>query len=108
MSSTFFDFELLVEKTIHLMNSRPVSVKYCLRVSDAGEVPIVMTPLILLKGYETCSVDVLPQMQTFEGQHDDPDFIPGKVDSVENTYEKLRTAGERLMDPYHIDFIQTF
>ena len=91
----FFDFEYLIMKAVCLINKRPISFKDMLRDNDT-DVPTFITPEIILRGYETTSLNIIPNLQTVEDEYD-MDINAG--------YSKLRKIRQRLIDIYHREFI---
>ena len=60
----FPEFELLVAKTMHVVNRRPISFKEVLRdFSTEFEFPEPITPEMLLFGRELTSVNIIPDLQ---------------------------------------------
>ena len=98
----YFEFHFLIVKVVHLVNKRPISFKDGLRSLDPDQVPTIITPELLLKGYETVSVNVIPPLQQVEEE-----YIPGGNDCVRDVYGKLRKVRENLIDFYHSEFLAT-
>ena len=69
-----FSFEFIVCKTVDLLNKRPVTFKESLRNLRHDQVPFCITPEMLVYGYETGTLNVIPQIQTCN--FDDPDYSP--------------------------------
>ena len=101
----FFDFQFLIAKVIHLVNKRPVAFKESLRTwSVDSPLPQAITPEMLLKGYETVTVNILPQIQWDESE----DFSESEQGSkLLGKFEKLRKVRNRLIDIYHREFLCT-
>ena len=101
----FFEFDFLINKVIHLINKRPISFKDGLRSLDPDEVPTIITPELLLKGYETVSVNIIPPLQ-----HVEEEYVPGgsmSNNSIVDAYGKIRKVREKLIDLYHSEFLAT-
>jgi len=94
----YFEFELLIEKAINLINKRPIAFKESLRTLPVDEVPTPITPELLVRGYECVSVNVIPSLQH---RDEDPDF----GEEFDQKYEKLRKARENLINVYHEEFL---
>ena len=62
----YFDFNFIIGKTINLINKRQIAFKEGLRSMSLEQVPEASTPEILLKGYDTCSLNVIPELQPVE------------------------------------------
>ena len=95
------DFELLVKKTIMLVNKRPIAFKNSLTAIDADVDAI--TPEMILKGREVTCVNILPPNNS-----EDLDEVTGsETNTVERRYEKLAKAREKLTGLYQGEFMQT-
>jgi hypothetical protein len=68
------DFEFLVKKVNCLINKRPIAFKNVLSNSDPINNDTCITPEMLIKGYETPSLSLLPQIS----ENLDEDFILNK------------------------------
>ena len=95
----YFDFTFLISKAVHLINKRPVAFRESLRALPSDQVPTCVTPEMLLRGFETATVNLIPQLQTVED-----DFNPN-IPSVASTYEQLSRVRRNLIDLYHSDFV---
>ena len=60
---------------------------------------------MLVRGYETVSMGLIPQMNSDEFM-DDPSFLPNSVNFAEN-YEKLSKVKNKLQEVYHSEFLAT-
>lgn len=68
------EFEFLVAKAKALINKRPIGFKSMLRANESDpELQFVITPELLLKGYEVPSINVLPCLDISD-QIDDLDW----------------------------------
>ena len=97
----FFEFDYLVQKAVCLINKRPIAFKDGLRSEDQDYVPVPITPEMVLRGYETIGVNVIPPLQPIL------DEFVSNPNSVSDAYEKLRKARERLLETYRNEFIGT-
>ena len=102
----YFHFEFILCKTIDLVNKRPIAFRESLRNLPECEIPFSITPEILIKGYETNSINIVPQLQTVD---DDLDFIPHNPSSspIHEGYERLVRVKSNLIDVYHSEFVTT-
>ena len=98
----FFDFQFLIQKTVHMINKRPVAFGESLRSLPPDQVPMCVTPEMLLRGFDSISLNVIPQLQPIEDEYDPSNDKP---DAIRLQYEKLRKVRERLVDYYHSDFV---
>ena len=98
----FFDFHFLIQKVIHLINKRPIAFKDRLRSLPPDQLPACITPELLIRGYESSTINVVPFLQTCEGDSD-PDYDGS--DGVRSDFLKLKKVRERLVDAYHEDFL---
>ena len=98
----YFQFEYIIRKTVSLINKRPIAFKDGLRSVPPGELPTVVTPELLLKGYEPVSINVIPDLQPIEDE-DDSGWDDTTV--IKSEFDKLRKVRENLVDYYHSDFI---
>ena len=85
-----------------MINRRPISFKDGLRSLPLDELPQPITPEMLIKGFETASINVIPELQS-KVDEIDPDF--GSPSSIDDAYKKLRSARDRLMEVYHREFL---
>jgi hypothetical protein len=98
------EFEFLIAKVISLINKRPVAFKEVLRSLPREDVPSPITPEILLRGYETLALNVVPNLQPVQND----DYVPGSHQSnIKPNYERLRKVRERFIDLYHSEFLTT-
>lgn len=103
----YFEFEHVIEKTKCIINKRPVAFKSNLSNLDSDEVPQSITPEMLIKGYETCTLNIVPHLQTNDLDDDPSDNFEPVEDSARKQYEKLRRVKERLESLYHTEFLRT-
>jgi len=102
----FLDFEYLICNVIHLVNKRPIAFKDSLRDCISDGVPSPITPELLLKGYHSVSLNLIPGLHP-SPHTDDPDWEPSvsKPSSIISIYKKLKNAREKLVKIYHEEFI---
>ena len=91
-------FDYIICQTIHLVNKRPISFKEALRDTSGKEVPEVITPEMLTKGYELLSLNIIPELNhSDEWQEND----------LKSGYEQLVKVREKLIKCYNEEFITT-
>lgn len=102
----YFHFEQLIQKINSLINKRPIAFKSELSTLKHYEVPEPITPEMLIKGYETKMMDIVPAQETFEDYRGDDleDYSPN-IDSINTAYTNLRAAKGRLREAYHHEFL---
>ena len=104
----YFQFEFVVQKTLDLVNKRPVAFKESLRSLDIDDVPFCITPQMLVRGYETFSLNIIPYIQGDNSDSSDPSFTPMESSAeIVRGYEKLARVRARLLDVYHSEFLTT-
>ena len=90
----------MVCKIVHLINKRPVGFREGLRSVEPDELPSVITPELLLRGYECSAINIIPTLQTTEEV-----FSPNlRHENISEAYEKLIKVRERLIDIYNSEF----
>ena len=99
----YFEFEMIVHQTIHLVNKRPIAFKDGLRSLKIDETPDAITPEMLVKGYDTTSVNIIPYLQVVEDDTD-PDYGSGTINAK---YSRLNKVRSNLIDQYQSEFIST-
>ena len=95
----YFDFETLISEAVSLINKRPVSFREDLSSLGADELPQSITPEMLLRGYDSPTVNLIPQLQPIED-----DWTP-QASSLSSEYDKLRRVRENMVKVYHEDFM---
>ena len=95
----YFDFEALVSEAVSLVNKRPVSFREDLSSLEIDELPQSITPEMLLRGYDSPTVNIIPQLQPV-----DEEWQPDSS-SLSSTYDKLRRVRENMIKNYHEDFM---
>ena len=101
----YFEFDFIVSKTIDLLNKRPIAFKESLRSLPQDCLPFCITPEILIKGYETVTMNIIPQIQS-DGNEDDPSFNP-ESSSLFDSYQRLLNVKSKLLEVYHSEFLST-
>jgi len=99
------DFDLFVQETKMLINKRPIAFKIC-ENSIEEEFPTPLTPELVIKGYETPCVGIIPQLQQNLSVVSDADFEVSK-DALWESYEQLRKVQANLHSLYRSEFIST-
>jgi len=94
------EYQLLICKTNHILNRRPIAFKESLRESNTNLLPEPITPEHLLYGREIPSVNIIPALQADYG--DEYDESP---EVVRREYEKLRSVMEKMTELYHGEFL---
>ena len=99
------EFEFIVSQTVHLVNRRPIAFKESLRDSENSELPVVITPELLIHGFNLPSVNIIPALQAVDMNEFsvDDDFDP--IQNVRNTDDKLRKIRQYLNDVYNDEFL---
>jgi len=96
------EFQLLVAKTMNILNRRPVAFKDGLRdCSNKGDFPEPISPEMLLFGRELLSSNLIPDLQP-DGVND-PSFEP--IKNIRQNYNRLKIVNEKLVELYHSEFI---
>ena len=97
------DFEVIIELVINLLNKRPIAFKKELRSPNDGSVPEPITPELLIRGYETISVNFIPNCTSSE--REDPTWIPNNS-NIEGRYKVLTDTLTRVRELYQSEFLQ--
>ena len=100
----YFDFEFIVSQTVNLVNKRPIAFKDGLRSLLPDEIPVSITPELLLKGYECTPINIIPQMQPNDS-NEDPTWNNGLF--VKTEYAKISRVRAKLLELYHQEFLTT-
>ena len=101
----YFQFELLVSHTISLLNKRPIAFTSSLRSLPSEEVPIPITPDMIIRGYDTCVLNVIPELHEEIDEDHSVDYSCSS--NIRNQYESLVKAKSRLNEIYHSEFLNT-
>ena len=108
LSKTILDypnFSFLVRESNMLINKRPIAYKNILTNPDSDPSVIVITPEMLLKGYDVPSIAIIPQLT--EGS-DDESYNPNVNPTNERVYSyfrKLNKVKAKLNSLYYDEFI---
>ena len=100
----FLEFELLIDYIISLLNKRPVAFKNELRANDNHDIPEPISPELLMKGYETVSVNFVPNVPVPEKL--DPDWNLASSKPIESGYKHFQTVIGRVKEVYYNEFMQ--
>ena len=100
------DFEYLIAEVVSLGNKRPLAFLESLRDDDL-HLPEVITPELLLRGYNLLHVNLVPHLENIP---DDPDWDFSARDkanssSVKDIYSRLRRVRSNLKKVYHEEYI---
>ena len=100
------DFEFVIAMAVHLVNKRPISFKDSLRDVQDSLLPEPITPELLIKGYDTLSLNIIPELQDLPEM--DPNWTKGsQASQVRDEYYKLRAIRTNLLDIYQSEFLAT-
>lgn len=97
----YFEFEFLISKSVSLINKRPIAFRQGLSSLD-DDAPDPITPEMLIRGYNTCTVNVIPSLAPTS---EDPDYAPPGTARPNDAYDKLSLVRERLIGLYHSEFL---
>ena len=102
----YFDFDFIVQQTIHLVNRRPIAFKESLRDMNVTEcLPCAITPEILLRGYELVSLNLVPELRVDDFR--DPTWKSTNVDPIKHVRDsnsRLSLCRAFLVDLYNREF----
>ena len=101
----FEEFDLMLNKTVHLINRRPIAFTDSLRDSSMkNDFPDPISPECLLKGRELPSLNIIPNLN---GDHEsETEYFPNNSRSVIlSRHSSFRKANARLVDLYHHEFL---
>lgn len=100
----YWDFELMICETVHIVNRRPIAFKDALRDNQENEVPTPISPEMLTKGYELISLGIIPNLMPIETM--DPDWSSKEpIEHIKDNYSKLRKARQNLKNIYNDEFL---
>ena len=94
----YFGFEMIIAKVIMLVNKRPVAFKEGLRALSLDETPEAITPEMLILGYDTPVINVIPGLQASEDIEES---------SITDEYSRIRKVKDNLIDQYQGEFMAT-
>ena len=100
---SYRDFEFLICQTVHIVNRRPVAFKEACRDSSGNNIPEVITPECLIRGYNLLSVNVIPDLQ----RNPEPDWLPSSnhVTNIKNSYTNLQKVRNKLIEIYNNEYM---
>ena len=101
---SYHDFEFLICLVVHLANRRPISFKESLRNVTDDLIPEPITPELLIKGYETVSLNIIPELHDNFSIDSDWDRAT-EATHIRDEYHKLRKIRSKLFDLYQSEFI---
>ena len=97
------DFEVAVAQCNYHMNKRPITFKAALRDANIEcEVPEPITPELLVKGYDTVAVNVIPEKLGDQWQVE-----ANSTDKIVDHFNKLSKIRNDLKEIYHKEFMYT-
>ena len=102
----FTEYQFIVAEVNHLANKRPIAFKEKLRDNLDSDVLDAITPELLIKGFETNSVNIVPNFQT-EMTDDDEDW---KLDNdhteiIRKKFEKIQKVRKNVKEKYQSEFL---
>jgi len=98
----FTDFQLLVSKTVSVINKRTVAFQSGLRDHSGDvEIPEAITPEMLVYGRELVTMNIIPDLHP--DSIDDRSYNP--VDDIRLNYAKLKKVNDRLVKLYNEEFL---
>ena len=98
----YFDFQFLISRCVSLINKRPIAFKEEIRSLALEEVPHPITPELLIRGFDTCAVNIIPEIQPIE----DEEYCPSSgTEGIRKWNSKLVKCKEKLVDVYHGEFL---
>ena len=86
------DFEFIDAKVVSIINKRPRAFKESLRQIPSAVFPKVITPELLLRGYDTTSLNIIPDLQSFQNDDSGESYSSAPL---RETYSKLWKIRER-------------
>ena len=99
------EFDLIVSKTIHLVNSRPIAFKESLRDCGTITLPDPITPELLTKGRHLSCMNVVPRLDN--NCDDDNIDIAFESEGFSKDWDRIRRVRDRLIGIYNEEFINT-
>jgi hypothetical protein len=107
---TLDHFCFIVKEVNMLINKRPISFKRSLSAVDVDPVVSVITPEMLVRGYDIPSVAIVPHLQIENLPADDYLWTVDNDTRSEELYkrfEKLKKVKSNLNNLYYDEFLQT-
>lgn len=99
---SYFHFDFLIKEINMLINKRPFTCKSSLIDPSIDSTALVLTPEMLIKGYEVPTLSVIPQ---FDSEVSDNELWNVKEDKIVNNMEKLIRVRKNLINYYSDKFI---
>ena len=97
------DFELIICETAHLANKRSVAVKEALRDVKKDQIPAAITQELLLKGYDTPSINLFPEWD--DDNHVEWRERSDNLKTSQRSNKKLDRCRDELKRIYHEEFL---
>ena len=94
------DFVFLVSECNMLVNKRPVAYKRLLKPENSEENLSVITPEMLIRGYEVPSIDILPQ---YASDINDPMYL----EDFHEYHYKIGKILKDIRNSYQTEFLET-
>ena len=88
-------------------NQAPVAFKDGLRNLQPDEVPFAITPEMLLRGYETVCLNVIPALEYASDGDDSDTYSLSDKNVMRERFRKLCKVRENLIKTYHHEFMGT-
>ena len=101
------DFDFVLAEVESLINKRPIAFKESL--GDNNPDSFALTPEIILKGFSTPTLNVIPELQPAPEIHGDKNWEinegAGQSKTLLARYDKLKRVRESLKEIYHKEFL---
>ena len=97
---TVKEFYFLISKIVYLVNHRPIAYKESLSGSDV-DCPEPITPDLLIKGYTTDAINIIPNLQPVQ---EDEDWLES-TSRIKNNFSRLSKVRAELIKLYNEDFL---
>ena len=98
------EFYFITSECKMLVNKRPIGYRDSLR--EPGEDFPIITPELLLKGYDVDFLAIIPQLNDADGDRDYRPNIAGNTESLFESFKKLRNCKTELNKLYYSEFIE--
>ena len=100
-------FEYLISEAVHLVNKRPISFKEAIRDDSITDVPTVITPEMIIHGFDLPSLNVIPNFQV--NPSDDVEWLSecNKIGHSNDMFEKIRKVRANMIQNYNGEFLKT-
>ena len=102
------DFEFIISQVIHFANKRPIAFQNFLRNTDVNndDIPAPITPELLLRGYDTPSLAILPDSVETEDLVE-WDSREQNLRTIKLCSDKLQRVRANLKELYHSCLLYT-